>query len=290
MKKYVYLISLFLISISIIDASNIGKRYPSEKKSWIDSESGYEITQWTNNSKNWHLYFNVESFIDNNHAIIFSERSGSKNLFILDLESGEMIQITDEENIDGHVWHVPSYNTIYYTLLDNTLKSLNTKTFEAKEINKFDVPIESFTISCDNNWFIFSSGGKKIDGAKTIGPFAIYKYGINSKEYIQVTPGYGFIISHLQANPINPNIVSFCWQHMIDREEGTQGMTPQRIWQVNIDESEVKPIALQETGLHRTHEFWFYDGSKIGYSARYTWGKNKGKQFIGFVIRMVLKI
>ncbi|MFA7290377.1 MAG: hypothetical protein WC055_15995, partial [Melioribacteraceae bacterium] len=284
MKKYVLLFFIILIFNSVIEASNVGKKFQSERKTWTDSETGFEITQWTNNTaKSWHLYFNIESFMDNNHAIIFSERDGNKNLFILEFTTGGLTQITDEDSIQGDVWHLPQYNKLYYMLNDNTLKSIDTKTYETKTINKFDVPINSFTVTSDDKWFVFSS--EKIyenNSNKSIGPFFIYKYGIDSKELVQITPGYGFVIGHLQASPTNPDLVSFCWQHLINKDNGTQGDTPQRIWQVNIKESEVKPIALQETGLHRTHEFWFYDGSKIGYSARYTWGKNKGKQFIGF--------
>ncbi|MCK9279510.1 MAG: oligogalacturonate lyase family protein [Melioribacteraceae bacterium] len=284
MKKYFLLFFIILFFNSVIEASNVGKKFPSERKTWTDSETGFEITQWTNNTaKSWHLYFNIESFMDNNHAIIFSEREGNKNLFILEFTTGELTQITDEDSIQGAVWHLPQYNKLYYMLNDNTLKSIDTKTYDTKAIKKFDVPISSFTVTSDDKWFVFSS--EKIyenNSNKSIGPFFIYKYGFDSKELVQITPGYGFVIGHLQASPTDPDLVSFCWQHLINKDNGTQGDTPQRIWQVNIKESEVKPIALQETGLHRTHEFWFYDGSKIGYSARYTWGKNKGKQFIGF--------
>ncbi len=80
---------IFILLLSNLgQASDAGKIWPSEKKTWIDPEFGHEITQWTQNSaQSWHLYFNIESFIDEHHAIIFSERNGSLQLYNLDLNS-----------------------------------------------------------------------------------------------------------------------------------------------------------------------------------------------------------
>ena len=76
-KKLVILICSFIVIVfsgRIYSQNNIGRIYESEKQTWIDSVTGYEITQWTNDSaRSWHLYFNIESFIDNDNAIIFSE-------------------------------------------------------------------------------------------------------------------------------------------------------------------------------------------------------------------------
>ena len=50
---------------------------------------------------------------------------------------------------------------------------------------------------------------------------------------------------------------------------------------IKTDVSDGGPVGPQEFGIHRTHEFWIYDGSRIAYSARYKFGKNKGKQYLG---------
>jgi hypothetical protein len=82
-KKTSRLICLFIIILlwaSLNLAQDVGKIWPSEKKTWMDDSTGFEITQWTTTGKNWHLYFNIESFIDQNHAIFYSDRAGKTNL------------------------------------------------------------------------------------------------------------------------------------------------------------------------------------------------------------------
>ena len=84
--KLIY--AVILLIIQTLMANDVGKIWQSEKKTWIDPEFGYEITQWTNHdSLSWHVYFNIESFMDENNAIIFSRRSGKTNLYKLGIHS-----------------------------------------------------------------------------------------------------------------------------------------------------------------------------------------------------------
>lgn len=285
-KKFMILIYSFLVIVfsgRIYSQNNIGRIYESEKQTWIDSATGYEITQWTNDSaRSWHLYFNIESFIDNDNVIIFSERSGKKNLFKLNFTTGQMVQITDEEKMDSDVWHLQDLKTLWY-LSGSKIKSLNTETYESKVVAEFDGFIESFTVTCDGKYIVYALNKNPGFSEKhSTGPYAIFKLNIDTKETKQISPDYGFIISHLQANPVDPNIVMYCWQH-IYREGGAGivGNTPQRIWWININEEDGGPVGPQEFGIHRTHEFWFPDGKRIGYSARYIFGEKKGQQFLG---------
>ncbi len=81
---------------------------------------------------------------------------------------------------------------------------------------------------------------------------------------------------------MDSSLLSYCWQHHSDEEDaGVIGYTPIRIWWLNINGTAGGPVNPQPFGIHRTHEFWYYDGSRIGFSARYKYGPQKGKQFIG---------
>ncbi len=46
------------------------------------------------------------------------------------------------------------------------------------------------------------------------GPYAILKISTETGEIIQISPDYGFVIGHLQANPVKPDMISYCWQHL----------------------------------------------------------------------------
>lgn len=265
-------------------SNGIGKQYPSEKKTWIDNSTKCEITQWTNTSKNWHLYFNIESFIDNENVIIFSTRSGKTNLYKMNLTDGTITQMTDENDLKQNIWHNSLQKTLWYFNGD-TLKVLNTTTFKCSDLFVFDkTKPESFAVTCDGKWFVYSvNKNPGFTANNSTGPFALLKLNLSTKEISQISPDYGFRMSHVQTNPIDPNLITFCWQHQYrDGGEGIVGNTPIRIWWNSLDGKSGGPVVFQELGLHRTHEFWFPNGKYIGFSARYLYGLNKGQQFIGY--------
>ncbi|NOX65481.1 MAG: hypothetical protein GXO85_06700 [Chlorobi bacterium] len=267
------------------DKGYVGKVWFSEKTTWIDEEYGNEITKWTSDKyRSWPLYFNVESFVDDNNVIIYSNRSGATNLFLLNLVDGTMTQMTNEtKDISGKTWYIRKYKTIWYEV-DNCIHSLNTETFENRIVMREDsMKIESFTITADNKYLVFATN-KNPDFSEncSTGPYAVFRYDLKDGNIKQITPDYGFIISHVQANPTDVNIISYAWQHRYRKESnGIVGNTPIRIWWVNINGTDGGPVVPQEFGIHRTHEFWTYDGKRIGYSARYKFGEKKGKQFLG---------
>ena len=286
MYRNTILFITLMVMCQISFASDVGKMWPSEKKIWVDPEFGYEITQWTNHdSLSWHVYFNIESFVDESHALIFSQRSGSTNLYKLDLDSGDMTQMTDETNLTGKIWHWPQHQTLWY-LAGHTIVAMNTTTLEKRDVITLKTTPRSMTVTCDAQWIVVALDESKSPSAKPVqhlGPFIIYKIHTQTGEMIQISPEYGFVIGHLQASPTDPAKISYCWQHLYKDGDypGIKGKTPLRIWWLDINGKAGGPVGPQEFGLHRTHEFWFPDGSRIGYSARYQYGENDGRQFLG---------
>jgi len=263
---------------------NVGKIRPSENKSWIDEETGYKITQWTSNGKNWHLYFNIESFIDENNVIIYSDRTGIVNLFKLNVNDGTLTQLTDSpKNVNGLVWHYPKFKKIWYAV-NNSIRVLNYETLEDNLVFEDSTRgLKSFTITCDGRFLVYSiNKNPKFNTNHSTGPFAIMRMDLLTREIKQISPDYGFSINHLQASPTDSSIIIYSWQHQYrEGGSGIVGNIPIRIWWLKIDGSIGGPIIPQEFGIHRTHEFWFYNGSRIGYTARYIFGPNLGKQFLG---------
>jgi len=251
-------------------------------KTWIDDSTGYEIAQWTNSGINHHPYFTVESFIDDDNAIIFSKRTGREQLYKLNLLSGEMVQMTNAKKLRS-IDHLPQFKTIWF-MDEKKLFGLNTSTFKAEllyDFKEFPFKVGSFSVSCDGKWFIFATEKKDtLSGECRYGPYAIYKLNIPKKELTQVTLEMGFNISHVQANPVDPNLILYCWQwEKFDRER-LVGHAPIRSWWVNIDGTEGGPFK-QEFGTQQTHEAWTPDGKNITYLYKYRWGKLKGKHFLG---------
>ncbi|MCX6170285.1 MAG: oligogalacturonate lyase family protein [Ignavibacteriales bacterium] len=288
MKNSIIVSILILFSFSptanIAQQNGIGKIWLSEKKTWIDDSTKYEITQWTTTGKNWHLYFNVESFIDENDAIIYSDRAGAINLFKLNLGNGTITQLTDNTtDVSGAAWHYPKLKQIWYEV-DNSIRVLNYETLKNKLVIKnSSADLKSFTVTCDAKYLVFSvNKNPGYSSNNSTGPYAIMRFDLVTGDVKQISPDYGINISHLQASPTNPKIISYAWQHQYRKGgPGTVGNVPIRFFWINIDGTDGGPVGPQEFGIHRTHEFWFYDGSRFGYSARYMFGPNKGRQFLG---------
>jgi oligogalacturonide lyase len=284
MRYYVLLFSVMSFFSAGLTASDVGKTFQSEARSWIDPETGYEITQWTgDNGNNWHLYVYVNSFIDENNVVFFSDRNGYDNLYKIDLTDGEVTQLTDGEDIRYRTWHWPAQRKLWY-ISGKTLFEMNTDTFESRVVHTFnEIEPLSFTVTADAQWFVFSANKNPgFTENHSTGPYAIFKLDLERTEIVQISPDLGFIISHLQANPVDPTLISYCWQHRYRKgSPGIVGNTPQRIWWINIDGTDGGPVGVQEFGIHRTHEFWYPDGSRIGYAARYVYGPHTGEQFIG---------
>jgi oligogalacturonide lyase len=251
-------------------------------KSWVDDSTGFEITQWTKTGTSHHPYFTVESFIDNQTAIIFSRRTGTDQLYKLNLQNGEMIQMTNGEKIKN-IDHLPKFKTVWY-LDDKKLFALNTSSFQSDliyDFESFSYKINSFSVSCDARWFIFSVEKKdSLSGECGYGPYAIYKLSLEDKKVTQITLELGINISHVQANPVDPNLILYCWQwEKFDRQK-LVGHAPIRTWWVNIDGTVGGPLK-QEYGTQQTHEAWTPDGKNITYIYKYRWGALKGKHFLG---------
>ncbi len=265
--------------------SHVGTLYPSEKQEINNSKHGYEVIQWTQSGINNHLYFNIESFIDANHFIFYSDRSGSTNLFRMNMSDGTSTQMTDEDSLWQSAWHWPQFHTLWF-ISGSALKALNTSSFETRTLFIFEKGRpESFSITCDGRYCVFAENKNPgFSPNHSTGPYALFRLDLQTKEVIQISPDLGFKIGHVQASPSDPTKMSYCWQHVyVEDAPGIVGNTPNRIWWNNIEGTDGGPLGNQEFALHRTHEFWFPDGEHLGYSARYHFGPNKRKQYIGII-------
>jgi oligogalacturonide lyase len=260
----------------------VGRVIPSEKRTWVDDTTGCEITQWTSVGQSHHPYFTINAFIDDSTAIIFSRRTGREQLYLLRLTTGEMTQMTVAQNLRS-IDHLPAHNTLWY--LDGTrLHSLNTRTLQSSFVYDFagqGFKVASFSVTCDARMLVFSANKKEATPSDPgYGPYAIFKLNLQDTTLTQITLDYGFNIGHVQANPVDPNLVLYCWQWEKLGRPKLVGHSPIRIWWVSIDGLRGGPLP-QEFGTQRTHETWTPDGKNITYVSKFRWGPNVGKHWLG---------
>ncbi len=118
----------------------IGKRYPSEVKESKDPKTGQIIYQLTSIGNNVHLYFTENSFDSQRNEMIFmSDRSSvnadyggesNYNIFKMDLGTGEIIQLTDDQEggpVVGNITKTPDSKFVVY-ISGSKIKKLDTQT------------------------------------------------------------------------------------------------------------------------------------------------------------------
>ena len=81
-----------------------GSVHPSELQEFEDSQTGAHIYQLTNdNTINHNLYFLTPSFTpDQSHLIFTSYRSGKANFFKLEFPKGDIVQLTNGDEVHGY--------------------------------------------------------------------------------------------------------------------------------------------------------------------------------------------
>ena len=256
----------------------IGERYPSEMRTCRDLVSGLPVTQLTSSGINVHMYFTDNAFdLSGERIFILSNRAaGGKgeilNIFSLDLESGEMTQLTDEEDgivIDAFT-RTPDSEYIGYIVRESTIRILNTVTGELKTIfHSPDMVLHNLSFSCDKKTVGFVCD-EKLDGLiPNGGPnyagfrdkmFALKKgvaarIGIDGKGYREVFRDTCWV-NHFQFPPADPSLAMFC-------HEGPWNEVLQRIWLIDMETGEVWPCFRQGPDDCVGHEFWLRNGDIV---------------------------
>lgn len=252
------------------------KKYMSEKFTYIDKQTGAEVTRltsWRTNSN--HLYFTNNCFYDNGRKLVFaSERDNAPNLYSLDLESGEIEQLTDLpvcEYPAGNflqLTYVHAESAVAVFFSDRQLMALDIKAKRTKEI--FTVPDGYFnhivSIGADGRYAytsIYENVSDRRQGNTLQDTFnahpnsKIMKIAIDGSTSECIYEENNFI-AHVNASPTDPDKLTFChegfWEQ-VDHRLWAMDIPTRKVWKLH----ECKP--LEAIG----HEYWFADGRRIGY-------------------------
>lgn len=253
----------------------IGTVYPSEKRIFKDANSGAVVTQLTNQGINYHFYFTENSFDKNENKIYFLSNRGNMNteicnLFRMDLETGEMIQLTDDPaGVEvGRITKTPDSEYIAY-ITGKQLRLYNTKTDENTLLHEEEsMLMHNLSFCCDKKKIGFTRD-EDVDALPDGGPnyagfkekmFAtkdgrIASINLDGSDFHDVFRDTHWL-SHFQFSPDEPNIAMFC-------HEGPWNYVQQRIWIINMENGQVYPCFRQQEDDCVGHEFWTQEGDII---------------------------
>ena len=252
----------------------VGKIYPSEKRTYIDPISGHRVTQLTSQGINCHMYFTDNSFDLGGHEIYFvSDRgneSGHFNIFRMNLDSGEMIQLTDEPY--GVVFNAftktPDSELLVYKS-GNSVHLLNTRTMENKIIYtdnemvfaQMHISPDKKTLGMTRNENVGQTGDA---GANYDGFYEKFVWVKDGRVTLMDINGGNVrdvfcdthLLGHFQFAPDDSRICMFC-------HEGPWNYVNQRIWILNTETGKAIPCFRQGPEDCVGHEFWTRDGNIV---------------------------
>jgi oligogalacturonide lyase len=269
----------------------IGRTWSSEIRELIDDKTGRRIRQLTSTGNNVHLYFTENSFDAHRDEIIFlSDRASEEdkapyadplyNLFRMHLDSGEIVQLTDEAEGVHVVTKTPDSRIVVY-VTDNQLKKLDTQTGGTLVVYEEtgDYHLGSPSISRNRRYIAFCRN-EKVDVSR--GPnYAGFKDSYYLIKDGRITLAYldssGWLdifkdthwLGHFQFCPDDSTLATFC-------HEGPWHLVTQRIWLFDFVSREARPCFRQQEQDSIGHEFWtqrgyiFFDNRGPGHDGTIT--------------------
>ncbi len=252
---------LFGMSCAVLQASDVGKDWGIERQSYLDPVTQvrvWELTREPVTSDN--LYFHFSNFTADNRFLIFvSTRNGSAQIFRAEVETGRIVQLTDDPKVNAHsACPDPTLARRLYHLRGAEVIALDVVDFTMRRVGEIPPPhlggFQQPTLTGDGQWLALS---KQRDEAN----WEIGLMNVETGRYRTVL-SQGFRITHVQHSPTDP-IIFYVWE--------TGGYAPQRSWLVNDDGTGNRPFYARTdpktwfTPLKEwvTHEAWVKDTGEM---------------------------
>ena len=204
-------------------------------------------------------YFYLRAFSGDEQYIIFaSDRTGRFELYRLEIETGETVQLTD--NLARLYFNVhPDGREVFYHGGDGV----------------YAIDIESCErrLVADISWrpWNYIYGGPSIsgDGEKIV---CLYKHKENGSGIAMAdSEGSSFedlyrcnkSLSHVQINPGDSSIISF---NILPDKQNIPHLPPHeraRAWKLDLSTDEITPFLVVPRGFRATHEYWSPKGDRL---------------------------
>jgi oligogalacturonide lyase len=256
----------------------IGQKWQSEMREFKDAKTGRTIKQLTTIGNNVHMYFTENSFDLSANEIIFqSDRASGEDkaphenprysIFKMNLDTGEIVQLTDDPIGPHNATKTPDSHIIVYTT-DKQIKALDTVTGALTLVYEEEgsYSLTSPNIAPNHRYIAF---GRNEEVAIPSHYTGVNYFGFKERYYqikdgritLAYLDGSGWFdvfkdthqVGHFQFCPQDSTIGTFC-------HEGPWNLVTQRIWLIDFVSHKVMPCFRQEENDSIGHEFWTQDG------------------------------
>lgn len=246
-----------------------GDLYSSSMTKTRDSLTGVELIQLTDSQGDtYHPYF-TKTLIDaeNEYMLVASNRTGAWQLYTLRFQDGQMVQLTDSDNIYVFSSVLDMHKHKVYYFAGRTLKSVRLDNLEEEELMRIPYGFRPSDLSITNDGGVLAfSYIEEIEASTQTSVIysemrerhfqrpmsVVIRFDIEKKSAFVVW-GEREWISHVNISPVDSNLILFC-------HEGPWHLV-HRLWTARIDLDHVAPLIDQRRGLEKIgHEFFTASG------------------------------
>lgn len=214
-----------------------GSVHPSELQEFEDSQTGAHIYQLTNdNTINHNLYFLTPSFTPDQSDLIFtSYRSGKANFFKLEFPNGDIVQLTNGDEVHGYSGVIAKDGTELFYTEGDSIKAIHLDTFEERVLAEFaGGSLGECSVSADEQFIVTAM---KRDDKSHITVTATDGSG---GEIIYTSPEQTII--HPQFHPRRADLIAY------------SGDPAPRMWTIKRDGTENRSLYQHDNNEFLVHE------------------------------------
>lgn len=259
-----------------------GDTYPAESRIFTDPETGVRVRQLTQHKgHSHHLYFTNSGWYDGGKKLLFgSDRGNATHLYSIELASGAITQLTERDlppppaetsflfasvnsaRPEAYYWHGRELVALDLdTLAERTL-------YEAPEGYLTNIT----NVAADGSYVLTGvyedlSGRFNVDLLHGYVGFREYWEAMPHSQIVRVDTATGaadvvfeehYWIGHVNTSPTQPYAATFC-------HEGPWERVDNRIWGLDMRSGLAWPIRQRAEGERVGHEYWFTNGTHLGY-------------------------
>jgi len=271
-----------------------GKTVSCRFSRYRDPFTGREVTRLTDPEYvSHHMYFyNRMTTSDGSRLLICMKREEGRQLYLLNLKSGEALQLTEGAEPDDYSGQIETGDRAVLYVQDGSFWRQEINTGERRRLYS---PPEGWRMgapcpSADFRYFAFTEDEESTFPEPKPGVFwNSFEQNCLAKphcriRYLDSHTGHVFTVydtrcwlSHTQINPAKPDLILFA-------HEGPYNRIDARLWLIEADTEHagggvcgknLRCCRQQPDDLILTHEFWFPDGRHLGYVRREMSGKKQ---------------
>ncbi len=256
MRNSVFIMLIVAVSITLA-ADPQGVVEWKKRRDLATDRFVWQIT--SHDSASEAVYFENQPFTHDDRYVVFgSKRTGDWKIYRADLETGEIMLVTDREDPgrftigpDGeHVWYIDQkklYKTHVADLRETLVMDFSDRFSDGVSFSR------SFT----------NDGKYTLITTRSESSRSIYRVNLETKQVelaLEVTEGW---FSHPQICPTNPDLIAWVPGPDTQNDMSLPMEERARNWLINMKTGENKQFLTMPYGYRATHETWSADGERF---------------------------